>query len=91
MATIHHDAFLITFPCELKKYFTKNGYEVTLTSLEALEPSDVAIVLIKGTVAKLQWHWISYPTYSKERIKNFYGSEDTSVFRVYAIKKRAAN
>lgn len=91
MATIHHDAFLITFPCELKKYFTKRNYEVTLISLEALKPSDTAIILIKGAITRLQWHWISYPTYSKERIKSFYGSEDTSVLKVYLIKKKAAN
>jgi hypothetical protein len=91
MALIHHDALLITFPCELKKYFTKRGYKVTTTSLDALKPSDTAIVLIKGVIKKLQWHWISYPTYSKKEIESFYGSEVTSVISVYLIKKKAAN
>ena len=94
-ATIHHNILWVTFPNELKKYFTKRGYKITKTDLKSLKPDDVAIVLIKGRVIHGEWHWITHPTHSKEEIENFYKQQgadaSTSIMSVYKIKKEAAN
>tara|TARA_R100000808_G_C2132819_1_gene141703 strand:- start:281 stop:802 length:522 start_codon:yes stop_codon:yes gene_type:complete len=90
-AIVHHNGLWVTFPSELKKYFSDREYEVTNTTLDSLVEGDVAIVLIKGRIVYGEWHWITWPTYSKEKIKNYYKHTDTSVIKVYKIKKRAAN
>tara|TARA_Y100000310_G_C20675993_1_gene813055 strand:- start:1150 stop:1695 length:546 start_codon:yes stop_codon:yes gene_type:complete len=93
-ATIHHNVLWVTFPSELKKYFTERGYGVIKTNLKSLGPDDVAIILVKGRIMHGEWHWITYPTYSKEAIENFYEQKErgsTSVITTYLIKKRAAN
>jgi len=74
LASLNYRALEITFPCELKKYLKKRGYKLEEVSMESLGKDDVAIVLIKGSNPFKQWHWITYPTYSKEYIKNFFSS-----------------
>jgi len=89
LTLIHYNALWITWPAELKKYFTDKGYKVTATTLDLLTQNDVAIVLIKGSAIKQQWHWITHPTYSIDKIKNYYESvgESTAVLSVYKITK----
>ena len=89
LTLIHYNALWITWPAELKKYFTKRGYEITETNLESLGPEDVAIVLINGSSIKQEWHWITYPTHSINKIKNYYKKNDrkTKIIKVYKINK----
>ena len=89
LTMIHYDALWVTWPSELKKYFTKRGYKITTTNLKSLAPSDVAVVLINGSIMKQEWHWITYPTYTIEQIKNFYkkNGRHTSIIEVYKIEK----
>ena len=88
LTLIHYDALWITWPAELVKYFRDRGYKVTTTTLESLSPEDTAVVLIKGQVLKQEWHWVTFPTYSKETIKNYYKAfgSSTSVIQVYKIE-----
>ena len=88
LTLIHYNALWITWPAELVKYFRDRGYKVTITALELLSPEDTAIVLIKGRILKQEWHWITFPTNSKETIKNFYKAfgGSTSVMTVYKIE-----
>ena len=87
LTLIHYDALWITWPTELKKYFTDRGYKITAISIDKLTPNDVAVVLIKGSTLKQQWHWITYPTHSIDRIKNYYKSVGgkTAVLSAYKI------
>ena len=74
----------VTFPCEIKKYFTDRGFKVeTLKGLSELKQGDVAIVLIrqKGT---LSYHWITYPT--SNNIMKFFG-KDTVLKRIYLLER----
>jgi hypothetical protein len=89
LTLIHYDALWITWPSELKKYFTDRGYKVTSTNLNSLTTNDIAIVLIKGSSLRLEWHWITYPTYTTKQIKNLYKQygRNTSVIAVYKIEK----
>ena len=91
LTLIHYNSTWITWPAELVKYFRDRGYKVTTTDLNSLSPEDTAIVLLKGRVLKGEWHWITYPTYSKEHIQNYYQKfgGSTSVMVVYKIEKAA--
>lgn len=74
----------VTFPCEIKKYFTDRGFRVeTLKELDELKQGDVAIVLIyrKGT---LSYHWITYP--ASNNIIKFFG-KDTVLKRIYLLER----
>jgi len=90
LTIVHYDALEITWPAELKKCFTSRGYKVTVATLDSLGADDIAIALIHGSILKLQWHWITYPTYTVEQIKNFYKTikRETSVIIVYKIEKK---
>jgi len=87
LAIFDERAMAITWPSEIKKYFTKRNFTITKTSFDSLQEGDTAIVLIKEG---LKYHWITYPTYSKQVIKNFFG-DSTVIVDTYIIKKRAAN
>jgi len=91
LTLIHYNALWITWPAELVKYFRDRGYKVTTTTLGALSAKDTAIVLLKGRALKQEWHWITFPTNSKEEIKNYYKivGGPTSVMKVYKIEKAA--
>ena len=91
LTLIHYNALWITWPAELVKYFRDRGYKVTTTTLDSLSPEDTAIVLLKGRMLKGEWHWITYPTYPKEEIKNYYKNfgGPTVVMTVYKIEKAA--
>jgi len=83
LAVFDERAMAITWPTELRKYFTKRGFTFTETSFNSLQKNDIAIVLIKKG---LSYHWITYPTHTKKYIKNFYGSS-TKLIKTYIIKK----
>ena len=85
LASINYKALEISFPCEIKKYFKNKGYTITETDFESLKGTDVAIVLVKGKNILKQWHWITYPTFSKEHIKQVFGKGDSSVITVLKI------
>ena len=83
LASFDYRALEITFPCELKKYLNKRGYNIQEVSFDSLKKGDVAIVLVKGSNLLKEWHWITYPAHSKEYIKNFFSS--TEVISVLKI------
>ena len=83
LASFDYRALEITFPCELKKYLNKKGYNIQEVSFDSLKEGDVAIVLVRGSNLLKEWHWITYPTHSKEYIKNFFSS--TKVISVLKI------
>ena len=85
LASINHNALEITFPCEIKKYFHNKGYKVTKMNFKSLKDTDIAIVLVKGKKIFEQWHWITYPTYSKKYIQRLFGEGDTSIITVLKI------
>ena len=87
LAIFDEEAMAITWPSEIKKYFTKRGLDLIKTPFSSLQISDTAIVLINKDFS---YHWVTYPTYSKNYIKNFYGGS-TKIIDAYIIKKRAAN
>ena len=89
LTLIHYNSLWITWPAELVKYFRDRGYKVTTTTLDSLSPEDTAIALIKGRTFRQEWHWITFPTYPKEYIKNYYENKSgtpTSVITVYKIE-----
>jgi len=86
LAVFDKRAMAITWPSEIKRYFTKRNLTLTKTPFDSLKESDTAIVLIhKG----LNYHWVTYPTYTKKYIQNFFGSS-TEIVSTYIIKKKAA-
>ena len=85
LASLNYKALEITFPCELKKYLNKRGYNLEEADFDSLKEGDVAIVLIKGSNPFNEWHWATYPTHSKEYIKNFFSS--TKVVSVLKITR----
>ena len=85
LASFDYRALEITFPCELKKYLNKRGYNIQEVSFDSLKEGDVAIVLVRGSNLLKEWHWITYPTHSKEYIKNFFSS--TKVISVLKITR----
>lgn len=88
LALFNRDAMWITWPAELEKYFNTKNYTLSNVDIDSLKKGDVAIVLVKhGT---LKYHWVTYPTETIKKIKNFFGPK-TKVIDVYLIKKRAAN
>ena len=84
LASINYEALEITFPCEIKKYLKNKGYKIKEVSFESLKKGDVAIVLIRGGSFFKEWHWITYPTYSKTHIKNYFPSK-TKIISVLKI------
>tara|TARA_Y100001963_G_scaffold135838_1_gene197793 strand:+ start:4360 stop:4875 length:516 start_codon:yes stop_codon:yes gene_type:complete len=87
LAIFDEEAMAITWPSEVKKYFTKRNFTITKTPFNSLKEGDVAIILIRKG---LKYHWIAYPTYTKKIIKKYFG-DSTVVVGTYIIKKRAAN
>ena len=82
----------ITWPSEIKNFFTKNdkikGFEIIeVDDLDKLSDSDVAIVLIRKSYSLRDYHWVVYPVYSKSYIKNFYDSS-TEIELIYQIKRK---
>ncbi len=87
LAIFDKRAMAITWPLEIKKYFNKRGYDLVKEDFNSLTEKDIAIILIRKG---LNYHWVTYPTYTKKYIQNFFGSS-TKVVNTYIIKKRAAN
>ena len=87
LAIFDKRAMAITWPSEIKKYFTKRNLTLTKVSFNSIKENDIAIVLVRKG---LNYHWVTYPTYTKRYIQNFFGSS-TKIVESYIIKKRAAN
>lgn len=84
MSLFVYEGKRITFPCEIRKYFTDRGFVIeTVKDLSKLKQGDTAIALIlqRGT---FNYHWITYPT-SKNIIK-FFG-KDTILKTIYLLKR----
>ncbi len=84
LASINYKALEITCPCEIKKHLKDKGYKIKEVSFESLSKGDVAIVLIRGSNTFKDWHWITYPNYSKTYIKNYFASK-TKIITVFKI------
>ncbi len=84
MSLFVYDSKKITFPCEVKKYFTDRGVKIEIIKdMDQLKSGDVAVVLIhqRGT---LNYHWITYPT--SNNIMRFFG-KDTVLKTIYLLKR----
>jgi hypothetical protein len=87
LSVFNERAMAITWPSEIKKYFHKRDLDLVKANFNSLTEKDTAIVLVKNG---LTYHWITFPTYTKEYIQNFFGTS-TGIVESYLIKKRAAN
>ena len=86
LSVFNQRAMAITWPSEIKKYFNKRDLILTKVNFNSLTEKDPAIILIKKG---LTYHWITFPTYTKGHIQNFFGTS-TKIVETYLIKKRAA-
>ena len=86
LSVFNQRAMAITWPSEIKKYFHKRDLDLVKANFNSLTEKDPAIILIKKG---LTYHWITFPTYTKEHIQNFFGTS-TKIVETYLIKKRAA-
>ena len=92
VSIFENDAREITWPWEIKDFFTKNdkisGFIVTEhNNLDDLSDDDVAIVLIRRPFSLRYYHWVTHPVYSKSLIKEYFGV-DTKILKVYQIKRK---
>lgn len=84
---ISKDAVEITWPHEMKEIVALFGLQMDrLDSIDELKKNDVGIILIhrRGT---FDYHWICWPSYSKDTIMNYYGTSSTSINTVYILKR----
>jgi len=88
MSVFHQDAMEITWPHEIINFLRSKNFIVEEVSLSDLKAGDIAIVLIKGSITK--YHWVTFPSMPKEKIKNFF-PERTKIIKALLIKKGAAN
>ena len=78
------EAMEITWPHELDNFLTSKGFAVEEIEFNDLKAGDVAIVLIKKDFHT--YHWITYPSSSKETIKNFFYPTN-KIIKTLLIKK----
>ena len=86
LSLFHHEAVQITFPYEVKRYFEKQGLQVTeVDSLNGLDSKvDTAVVLIRDGAITNKWHWLCFPKDSN--IETHFG-EDTKIHLIFLVKK----
>ena len=84
MSIFNQEAMEITWPHELVNFLTSKGFTVEQTEFDKLKAGDVAIVLIKKDFHT--YHWVTYPTKSKDTIENFF-STSTTIVKTLLIKK----
>lgn len=87
LAAVHHDFTKITCPPELLSYLKHKGFKIKIVyNLSDLGVNDVAIVLLRGENDLRDWHYMTYPTYSKREIENFF-DETTIIKKIYILKQ----
>jgi hypothetical protein len=87
LSLIDHEFCSITCPRELIKFCKKYKITVKKTkTLDNLTLEDTAIALIKGHNDLRDWHWMTYPTFNKLDILNFF-DYNTKLKAVYILKK----
>lgn len=84
MSVFSQEAMEITWPHELVNFLTSKDFIVEEIEFNDLKAGDVAIVLIKKDFHT--YHWIAYPTSSKETIKNFFHPTN-KIVKTLVIKK----
>ena len=84
MSIFDGEAMEITWPHELVNFLTSKGFAVEEIEFNDLKAGDVAIVLIKKDFHT--YHWITYPSSSKETIKNFFYPTN-KIIKTLLIKK----
>ena len=85
LSAVHHDFSKITCPPELLSYLKYKGFEIkAVDSLNEVGVGDVAIVLIRGKSDLRDWHYITYPTYSKREIRKYFGDR-TIIKKAYIL------
>ena len=84
MSVFNQEAMEITWPHELVNFLTSKGFTVEQTEFDKLKAGDVAIVLIKKDF--YTYHWVTYPSKSKDTIENFF-STSTTIVKTLIIKK----
>ena len=86
LSLIDHRFCRITCPQELIKFCKKYNITIKKTkTLDNLTLKDTAIVLIKGHNDLWDWHWITYPTFNKLDILQYFGY-NTKLKMVYILK-----
>jgi len=88
MSVFNEEAMEITWPHELTNFLTSKGFNVEEIQFDDLKAGDIAIVLIKEDFDT--YHWITYPTSSKQKIKNYFPKK-TKIIKTLLIKKKATN
>ena len=84
MSVFNQEAMEITWPHELVNFLTSKGFTVEQTEFDKLKAGDVAIVLIKKDFHT--YHWVTYPTKSKDTIRNFFHPTN-KIVKTLLIKK----
>jgi hypothetical protein len=79
-------AVCITWPSEIKAAAKRYGFTpITLGEMDKLDPKkDVAVILVRGSTLKGEWHWVCFPYYNAESIKKYYG-EKTKIEKIYLL------
>ncbi len=87
LSAAHHDFTKITCPPELLSYLEYKGFKIkAVNKFKDLGPSDVAIVLLRGRNDLKDWHYMTYPTHSKQEINNFF-EDKTIIKKIYILKQ----
>ena len=84
MSVFNEEAMEITWPHELINFLTSKGFTVEETEFDNLKAGDIAIILIKKDF--YTYHWVTYPSKSKDTIKNFFPTS-TTIVKTLLIKK----
>jgi len=87
LSFFNRNAVCITWPSEIKAAAKHYGFTpITLNEMAELDPKkDVAVVLVRGATLEGEWHWVCFPFYDMQSIKNWYG-EGTKVDKIYLLK-----
>jgi len=84
MSVFNQEAMEITWPHELVNFLASKGFTVEEVEFNNLKAGDIAIILIKKDFHT--YHWITYPTNSKQTIKNFFHPTN-KIVKTLLIKK----
>ena len=82
LGSFNHEAFEITWPSEIEKYFIKHNVNFKkINKIQDIKDLNKTVIfLVKGSTLKGQWHWITFPTYSLDYIERVFGDKTEIVF-----------
>ncbi len=82
LGSFNQNAFEITWPSEIETYLESKNikYKKVKDPTEKEIEGKIVIFLCKGSILKGEWHWITFPTYSLEHIKEVFSDRNEIVF-----------